>query len=58
MFEKSHAIRLICPFTPWINQHERRSTCVADHCMMWRWDGRSKPDGDNMKRKGNCGLAK
>lgn len=56
-FEKEHAIRLICPFAPWINSGGRSYTCVADRCIMWKWDGRKKAsDEDDLKRVGHCTL--
>ena len=52
-FRKEHAIRLICPFTPWMDAHGRSTTCLADRCIQWVWDNKNK---DLNKRMGHCCL--
>lgn len=56
-FKKSHAIKLLCPFTPWMDAHGKSTTCLSDRCIYWNWSGRkSKKDPENLEREGFCGL--
>jgi hypothetical protein len=53
-FKKNHAIKLVCPFTPWLDAHGRSTTCVADRCIQWVWTGKKGENND--ERYGFCGL--
>lgn len=55
--KKNQAVKLICPFTPWMDAHGRSTTCLADRCIQWEWEGRkSQKDPENLERVGFCGL--
>ena len=57
-FKKNHAMKLICPFTPWMDAHGRSTTCLTDRCIMWVWDGNNmKADPKHLNRKGHCSLS-
>ena len=57
-FQKNHAIKLVCPFTPWVDAHGRSTTCLTDRCIQWSWVGnKKKTDPENMTRYGYCTLS-
>jgi len=56
---KQKAVKLVCPFTPYLNGTARSYTCIAGSCMMWVWDEKPKSSEysmEEMDRKGHCSL--